>query len=463
MRRAHLVGLVPLLVASTLPAQHATPLSTATIAARATKASVTIVAIGAAGDTLGQGSGYIAKSDGVVVTNWHVVAGAARLTIVLGSGERFEKTLFIDGDSTADVALLRVPGFDLPTLPSQPHVPPVGSHVVVVGTPFGLDHTVTEGIVSAVRVSDGKQLIQMSAPVSPGSSGGPVVNEFGQVVAITRSSLVRGQQLNFAVPIGYALSLLSTAPAPRPIADVLSTVAREKPATATSLGGNGRPVASDRPRAALVGTYRVRTARQPFGASTAPIVNDGWLILGPEDTGWFMLNERSNFVAYVFGTVATASGRVALNANRVALEGFQTTGGMFLEGRDTVDHVAIALNATLVDLPLAVRAGIYDAQVTTEYQAGSFRGTNTAWHGTVVAVSTLDSVRINLHLANAAGGSTGAIFITPITPEGRFAWASEDFKKRLVGRMLPGRIEADWYDERDNGGRYRGSLTARRR
>ena len=87
----------------------------------------------------------------------------------------------------------------------------------------------------------------------------------------------------------------------------------------------------------------------------------------------------------------------------------------------------------------------------------------TPWRGTVVVVATGDSARINLHLGNPAGGSTSAIFVTTLTPEGRFAWASEDFKKRLIGRILPGRIEAEWYDERDNGGRYRGFLTARRR
>lgn len=90
--------------------QQPPALSTAVIAARATPATVTILTFGAIGDTLGQGSGFLIRASGVIVTNWHVIAGARTATVILASGERYTRVLFLDGDSTRDVALLQVPG-----------------------------------------------------------------------------------------------------------------------------------------------------------------------------------------------------------------------------------------------------------------------------------------------------------------------------------------------------------------
>ena len=103
-------------------------------------------------------------------------------------------------------------------MPTTGTLPAVGAPVVAVGNPQGLSRTVSTGIVSAVRLMDGRQMVQISAPISPGSSGGPVLNDRGEVVAIATSYLAEGQNLNFAVPVRYAMGLVERAKAPVSVA-----------------------------------------------------------------------------------------------------------------------------------------------------------------------------------------------------------------------------------------------------
>ena len=205
---------------ATVPAASSSsrPRSTSEIAALATPATVTILTFDAAGDTLGQGSGFLVRSSGVIVTNWHVMAGASSATVFLASGERFDRVEALDGDRAADLAVVKVPGYSLPTLTVASSVPDVGAKVVAIGSPHGLARTVTEGIVSARRMVDGRELVQMSAAISPGSSGGPVLDAQGRVFAVATSQISDGQQLNFAMPVRYALGLIPATPNPRPLA-----------------------------------------------------------------------------------------------------------------------------------------------------------------------------------------------------------------------------------------------------
>jgi S1-C subfamily serine protease len=183
--------------------------STSQIAAAATPATVTIITLGVSGDTLGLGSGFIVNPSGIIVTNHHVIRGASAAVVILANGERFNRVEAVDGDAAADVAVIKVPGYGLPVLSSSAIVPDVGAKVVAIGSPRGLSQTVSEGIVSARRILDGRELVQISAPISPGSSGGPVLDAQGRVFAIATSQITDGQQLNFAVPVRYALGLVS--------------------------------------------------------------------------------------------------------------------------------------------------------------------------------------------------------------------------------------------------------------
>jgi hypothetical protein len=220
MRRVLLC--VGLLYSALAQAQSKPPMPTTQVAKLAAPATATILTFDAQGDTLAQGSGFVIERTGVVVTNWHVLKGAAKAVIHFPSGEQFDWVRFLAGDSLADIVLLKFPGYDLPTLTTSTVVPDPGDKVVVIGSPLGLSETVSEGIVSAVRVVGGRQLVQISAPISHGSSGGPVLDDKARVFAVATSQLPGGQQLNFAVPIRYALALLSDPRTPQPLDSVFA-------------------------------------------------------------------------------------------------------------------------------------------------------------------------------------------------------------------------------------------------
>jgi S1-C subfamily serine protease len=180
-------------------------------------AVVTVVGFNAAGKVIRLGSGVFIDRQGHLITNLHVIKGVARAEVKLSQGEVFPLTEMVASDEKADLVKLVVnlPGGAPHYLAVSGARPEVGQRVVVLGSPLGLERTVSEGLVSAIRtVRDRGEFLQISAPIAPGSSGGPVVNMTGQVIGIATFQ-VRGQNINFAVP-GYRLMALRDGP-PRPL------------------------------------------------------------------------------------------------------------------------------------------------------------------------------------------------------------------------------------------------------
>jgi S1-C subfamily serine protease len=169
------------------------------------EAVVTITTYSAAEDAVGLGSGFIVDPSGVIVTCYHVINGAYPAVVKLLNGASFQDISVLGCDSTKDVAVIRVKGRNLPTVKlASAGGDEVGERVVAIGNPRGLENTISDGLLSGVREMDGYELLQISAPISPGSSGGPVFNSSGMVVGIASAFLTESQNLNFCVPIRYA-------------------------------------------------------------------------------------------------------------------------------------------------------------------------------------------------------------------------------------------------------------------
>ena len=164
-----------------------------------------------AGQKSRQGSGFIVDSDGLILTNHHVIRDATNARIRMASGDVYDRVSIMATDERRDIAVLKISGFGLPTLAlGNSDSVRIGTDVIAIGSPMGLENTVSTGIVSGRRQEPrGFQLLQISAPASTGSSGGPVLSRDARVIGIAASQFRNGQNLNFAVPINYARGMLT--------------------------------------------------------------------------------------------------------------------------------------------------------------------------------------------------------------------------------------------------------------
>jgi tetratricopeptide (TPR) repeat protein len=149
------------------------------------------------------GSGFFISQNGDVITNYHVLQGADSAEVKTLDGKTYLITHIVAEDEKSDIIRLSV---DIPSKYVRPlslssTVPEVGERIIVYGSPLGLENTVSDGIVSAIReVPNYGKVVQITAPVSPGSSGSPVINMKGEVIGVATFQMIEGQNLNFAIP-----------------------------------------------------------------------------------------------------------------------------------------------------------------------------------------------------------------------------------------------------------------------
>ncbi len=158
------------------------------------------------------GSGVIIRADGTILTNQHVIANASRIVVTRATGEAYEARL-VGADSRTDLAVLKVdvegelPHLDMGTAEDLM----IGETVIAIGNPFGLSHTVSTGVVSALnRTVRGRNdqvytdFVQTDAPINPGNSGGPLLNILGELVGINSAIYQSAEGIGFAIPVDKA-------------------------------------------------------------------------------------------------------------------------------------------------------------------------------------------------------------------------------------------------------------------
>jgi S1-C subfamily serine protease len=164
----------------------------------------------------GSGSGVIFRSDGVILTNNHVVGDADEILVTLNDKRKFKGTV-LGRDPFTDLAIVKIDAKDLPAakIGTSKNIRP-GDWAIAVGSPLGLDHSVTLGIISALGrnisgdgVQNSAELIQTDAAINPGNSGGPLLNIHGEVIGLNTAIRADGQNIGFAIPIDVAKEIAS--------------------------------------------------------------------------------------------------------------------------------------------------------------------------------------------------------------------------------------------------------------
>ena len=191
------------------PNLYSQTLSAEQIYEKVKDAVVVILAYDYADELAAQGSGVVLNDKGYVVTNYHVLSGNERLEIMHGD-EIIPYVDIIGIDVEKDILILKIDEKKFPAIKiGDVKKLKVGQRVYAIGSPMGFENTISEGIISGLRnyEESRKNYLQITASISPGSSGGAVVNDRGELIGISTSTITEGQNLNFAIPIDDVLSV----------------------------------------------------------------------------------------------------------------------------------------------------------------------------------------------------------------------------------------------------------------
>lgn len=183
--------------------------STREIAQRSTQALVVVLNLDSNGEVQALGSGFVFRA-GVIATNHHVIRGASRVLVRRSGMDESFRASVVGVSERVDLALLQVDGLAVTPLEiGKDSTVEVGDAVFAVGNPKGLEATFSNGLVSAKRTLDGVAMLQITAPISPGSSGGPILDRKGRVIGVAVGKIEGGDLLNFAIPVSNLLLLES--------------------------------------------------------------------------------------------------------------------------------------------------------------------------------------------------------------------------------------------------------------
>ena len=197
------------------------------IAQNAFNSTVLLVVEDSNSQPIGLGSGFFVKPQ-QIATNLHVVEGSTSgYAKLVGQKTKYEIRGISAIDEERDLVILNVKAFGpRPLILGDSDTALVGETVYAVGNPHGLEGTFSQGIISSIRTVGDDKLIQLTAPISPGSSGGPVLNDRGNVIGVSVATFRRGQNLNFAIPSNYLTKLISQVGVAKPLSQRATSKSR---------------------------------------------------------------------------------------------------------------------------------------------------------------------------------------------------------------------------------------------
>lgn len=189
------------------------------IAKRVFESVVLLVMEDSNGQPMSLASGFFVR-EGVIVSNLHVIERASRgYAKIVGQRAKFDIEGTVGIDPERDLVLLKISALRTqPLLLGNSDAVEIGEPIYAVGNPQGLEGTFSQGIVSSIRLVGRDKLLQITAPISPGSSGGPILNSKAEVIGVSVATFQKGQNLNFAIPSNYVKALLTKAGPTKPLA-----------------------------------------------------------------------------------------------------------------------------------------------------------------------------------------------------------------------------------------------------
>ena len=210
---------------SQAPTTAGSKLDSTTIYSKSMPAVVTVICAFPDGHGA-QGSGVVLRADGVIATNFHVCGAAKSASVKFSNGDIYDDVSILDTDERKDIAILKIKAINLPfmTLGNSDDVKP-GSPVYAIGTPRGIEGTISSGIVSGIRQGSdvlpflsGLRVIVFTAPISHGSSGGPLIDEYGKVIRLTTWTRPDADNIYAAIPINYVAPFVGASGAGKQLA-----------------------------------------------------------------------------------------------------------------------------------------------------------------------------------------------------------------------------------------------------
>ncbi len=283
-------------------------------------AVVLIETYGEDGKVSAAGSGFLVSANGKILTNYHVIAHTKRATVTLANEDAYDSVEVIEIDKRKDIALLKIKAVNQPFVKiGHSGGAQVGDKLYTLGNPLGVfQNTLSDGILSGIRQMDGYKLFQISAPISHGSSGSPVFNSSGEVIAIVEATLSEGQNLNFAIPVDYAAGMLDSTQT-RSLESIYEPEAPEKAADSKPATSNAPAATAMQPASAPVPSQAMKTDLITYVSTKMGVwtKEDAEVELGPSvDRRDGVFNNAVVSDIYKYNTSFSTFGTVELSISR---------------------------------------------------------------------------------------------------------------------------------------------------